>query len=94
MNKVATVTKRSPRKGGIGISPGESVVADMSPPLAGCRFIYISESTVMGRPETFAFPCAEDGTVTDWLEMDISQTGALSWRKVLEDAGYAIEESE
>lgn len=76
------------------VKQGEQVVVRVDPPLDGNEHLFVSESTVMGRPETYAFAWSEAGGVDDWLHLDISQEGFLSWRRVLRDAGYDVAEAE
>lgn len=53
-------------------------------------FVFVSAATVLGMPETYAFPCDEKGEVLSWSELDGSQKGTASHAQVLADMGYKL----
>lgn len=77
------------------VSLGRAAIYKLSEPFAfredrSCTHVFVSSTTVMGTPETYAFPSDEDGKVLDWLELDGSQKGAVTHEVVLRDMGFPV----
>lgn len=60
---------------------------DEKPP---CEFMFVSSSTVMGEPETYAFAAKEDGDCLSWSELPGSEKGDASHAQVLRNMGYVL----
>ncbi|MCZ2224329.1 MAG: hypothetical protein LC122_11960 [Chitinophagales bacterium] len=61
----------------------------MSPPLEGYEHVVISSAVVpFTGPETYIFPCDNDGKIISWGELEGSQRGTLDYSVVLADLGY------
>jgi hypothetical protein len=74
---------------------GRAAIYKLSEPLSfredrSCTHVFVSSTTVMGVPETYAFPADESGKVLDWGELDGSQKGDVSHEQVLSDMGYPL----
>ena len=52
--------------------------------------VRVSTAIVMGEPETYVFPCDEDGKVTDWGELDGSFKGACDVARAIAQMGYEV----
>ena len=60
-------------------------------PQGETSFIAVSAANAMfSGPETYIFPCDENGKVIDWGELDGSYKGGLSHETALTNAGYII----
>lgn len=69
---------------------GAAAIYRLSEPYEGHEYLYVSTSRIMGRSETYAFACTEDGDVSDWTELECSMRGDVTHAMVLADAGYTI----
>lgn len=84
--------------GSRSVSPGPKAVYALSEPLvydntgAECSYIYVSTARIMGKPETYAFPCDEAGEVLSWGELSGAMKGEITHAEVLEAMGYALVE--
>lgn len=75
---------------------GDGRIYRLSPPLTTeegveAEFVWVSAVIVpFGGPETYVFPCTEDGEVTDWTEQEGSYRGGLDHETALRGAGYEV----
>lgn len=95
--KIAKLTQSWDReRGSHVVAPGPCAVYELSEPLSWDRerppasYVFVSTSTILGAPETYAFPCEPDGTVISWTELDGSAKGDVSHAAVLREMGYEL----
>ena len=70
---------------------GEAKMYRLDPQLEGHELVAVSAVIAMfSGPETYIFPCDENGVVTDWGELNGSFRGALDHEQALTNAGYEI----
>lgn len=70
---------------------GEGKMYRLDPPLDGNEFVAVSAANVIfSGPETYIFPCDENGNVTSWGELEGSFRGSLDHEKAIRSAGYEI----
>jgi len=51
-----------------------------------CEYVAVSATVAMfSGPETYVFPCSEDGTVIDWGELPGSFQGSLDHQAAIDD---------
>ena len=50
----------------------------------------ISSAPDTGLPETYIFPCDEDGNILSWLEMEGSFQGGMDHERALNNAGFTV----
>jgi hypothetical protein len=84
--KTATLLKQVSVDDPINHIAGVYVV---TPPIQGNKFIFCSAVRGRGTTETYIFP-SDGETVSDWGEIEGSQPGVFSHRKVFESLGYEI----
>lgn len=72
------------------VRPGKAAVYRLEPPLGDIEFVFVSTSTVLGAPETYAFHCDENGKVDDYGELEGSAKGVHSHADVLGFMGYEL----
>lgn len=63
----------------------------MDPPHEGCEFVRSSAAdTIDHGPETYLFPCDNEGNVTDWGELEGSFVGDMNHESAIRGAGYVV----
>lgn len=95
--KTATLVKEHPRRrGNLAVSHGPAALYKLSEPLK-CMWldepfehVFVSTSTVLGTPETYAFAADETGNCLSWSELDGSTKGDATHAQVLADMGYEL----
>jgi hypothetical protein len=85
--KTATLLKQVSVDDPINHIAGVYVV---TPPIQGNKFIFCSAVKGRGTTETYIFPSKNGETISDWEELEGSQPGVFSHRKVFESLGYEI----
>ena len=95
--KTATLVKEHPsRQRNIVVTPGPAALYRLSEPLTCMwldkpfEYVFVSTSTVMGTPETYAFAADEAGDCLSWSELDGSQKGEATHAQVLAEMGYGL----
>jgi hypothetical protein len=97
MSKIATKVKVTREAGDHGLCGmlGEAAVYHLSEPVKDAegnetQYVWVSTSTVRGKVETYIFPCDEKGDTFSMIEMQGSEQGVSSHRRVLSGLGFEL----
>lgn len=71
---------------------GTAKIYRMEPPHEGSEYVAVSAACVpLSGEETYIFPCDENGSVTDWGELEGSEHGIYDCEQAIRNAGYEIQ---
>ena len=95
MSKTATLLldrdlSDEPHELAMGWTHDRKVTVRLEPPLGAHAIVTVSEVSHTYATETYVFPSAEDGEITDYGELDGSQKGRISAESVLGELGYEL----
>lgn len=83
---------RGDKKSSVYVRFGKAAVYRLEPAMGEIEHVFLSTSTVMGTPETYAFASDEKGQVSDWCELPCSMKGDVTHEEVLLNMGYEVEQ--